>query len=59
MISLVHIDEGGEVRQEIIEVASKAKFKLVPRCFSPFEAPKNRGIYYAENGKGYKWGFLK
>ncbi|MEM8886885.1 MAG: hypothetical protein AAGD28_02785, partial [Bacteroidota bacterium] len=59
MISLLHIDESGEVRQEVIEVASKAKFKLVPKCFSNFEAQKNRGIYYAENGKSYKWGFLK
>jgi len=59
MISMLEIDESGEVRQEVIEAASKAKFKLVPKCFSNFEAQKNRGIYYAENGKSYKWGFLK
>ncbi|MDW3648390.1 MAG: hypothetical protein R8P61_15095 [Bacteroidia bacterium] len=59
MISLLHIDEKGEVKQEVIEESKKEKFKLVPNCFSDFEATKNNGIYYAENAKGYKWGFLK
>lgn len=59
MISLLKIDSKGELRQEIIEEAGKPKFKLVPNCFSSYESPKNRGIYYAENGKTYKWGFLK
>lgn len=59
MISLLEVNEMGEVKQEIIEERSKKKFKLVPHCFSNYEASKNRGIFYAEHAKGYKWGFLK
>lgn len=59
IISLLKIRKESVYEQEVIEEASKSKFRLVPDCFSTFEASKNQKIIYAENARGYKWGFLK